>query len=439
MSHVSTGFDAPVTRDRTVLAAVGVPLVLVAGILAVSPNFRLVSGPEAEPFGGDVLHEWTGAWVLTHGERSRLYDLDYVRSVQHDPAVVGFEWDRNAYLPMVYPPFWYLVLSPLGSLPLPVAAVVWTLLTTTCLVGAAFVLLRWQGEQPGTLRAEWALLAAAAFAPVILSLSSGQKGTLLLLLFGSTFVLLDRKRPFLAGLVFGLVAFKPQLTLVVGFTMLFKRQWRFLAGGVTTGAVLVGLSFLAGADLCGDYFALVAGMGNYVQTGGYDLAEAHCWWGSTQLLLGGWPDGVVKGVVVALTLWTLALVVRVARRPFAYGSPTFALQFASLVVATLVTSPHLYTYDLTLLLLPLFLVASVALDPRHSLGRTLPAVGVLLYVAVGLSPRLAAATGLQLSVLLMLALLDLLGREATGCSELSESPADQGSGTSVRQVARSVR
>lgn len=389
------------------LVVLCVPVLLVAVILLRSPNFQMSSGPQAEPFGGDYIQEWTGGWMLHNGDRSRFYDPAYISTVEHDSARIGFEWDQDAYLPMVYPPFWYLLVSPLSGLPLTSGAVVWTWLMAAALVGALLLLRQWLIKVHGDLNHSPAVLLAASllvYPPLIESLGSGQKGTLLLLLFTATFVLLDGRRPFWAGVVFALVAFKPQLTLVIGVAMLLKREWRFIAGGVTMGTILVGLSFAAGGDLCRQYFELCSGMGEYVKTGGYDLHKAHCWWGACQLLLGGAPDGIIKACAGAGSLVTIALLASILRGELAFGTGSFARQFAALTIATLLLSPHLFTYDLTLLLLALFLLTCGpgALDARF---RWLP---VVMFVVAGLSADLARSTGVQISVLLMLGLLVLV-------------------------------
>jgi len=407
------------------LVVVAVPVLLTVAILLGSPNFRLASGPEAEPFGGDFIQEWTGGWMLWNGDTSRFYETAYISSIEHDTSLIGFEWDTDGYLPMVYPPFWYLLISPFSKLPLTVGAVLWTWLMTGALVGSLWLMRRWlsqdmchgcvsraeterrvtssHGWNSRGTQAVFLIFAIALFvyAPLIESLGSGQKGTLLLLLFTATFVLLDRKRPFTAGLVFGLVAFKPQLTLVIGFAMLFNRQWRFIAGGVTMGVVLVGLSFVAGTDLCRQFFQLCTGMGDYVQTGGYDLHKAHCWWGACQLLLDGAPVWLIKACAAAGSLLTIGLLAKALRGRIESGTGEFARQFAALTVATLLLSPHLFTYDLTLLLLPIFLltIGPGALDAQW---KWMP---IAMFVIAGQSAAIAQTTGLQLSVLMMLGLL----------------------------------
>ncbi len=80
--------------------------------------------------------------------------------------------------------------------------------------------------------------------------------------------------------------------------------------------------------------------------------------------------------------------------------------------ATLVTSPHLYTYDLTVLLLPAWLVGCTLL-PHFShvsaAGRWLLALTVGLLFGAGVSVQLAELMPIQLTVVAMLACVWILG------------------------------
>ena len=49
-----------------------------------------------------------------------------------------------------------------------------------------------------------------------------------------------------AGIVFGLMFFKPQLTLVIAVTMLMKREWQFVLGMLSTATVFLSLSLTLG-------------------------------------------------------------------------------------------------------------------------------------------------------------------------------------------------
>jgi hypothetical protein len=75
-----------------------------------------------------------------------------------------------------------------------------------------------------------------------------------------------------------------------------------------------------------------------------------------------------------------------------------------MIVATVLLSPHLYTYDLTVLLLPLGLAAarrSIGFQPVRDPSPALLWLALFIFCLAGLSPKVAAATGIQLSVPLM--------------------------------------
>ena len=77
-----------------------------------------------------------------------------------------------------------------------------------------------------------------------------------------------------------------------------------------------------------------------------------------------------------------------------------------MVFATVLLSPHLYTYDLTILLLPMLMVGAVAMQHYHQSNcRLLIWALVLLFAFTGLSELIAAKTAVQLSVPLLVAIM----------------------------------
>jgi hypothetical protein len=84
-----------------------------------------------------------------------------------------------------------------------------------------------------------------------------------------------------------------------------------------------------------------------------------------------------------------------------------------LVAATVLLSPHLFTYDLTILLLPMFLVVvEVAgrAEVPATVCRWLVASLVTLFVLPGVSVPIASATGVQLTVPVLLMMLFLVAQ-----------------------------
>ena len=429
-STFSTIASSHPTPRRPSRAAWLIAAAFLATLYATSPNFRWQAMSEkADLFGGDFLQEWVGGHIVRHGDYERFYDPQYASEIEHDPSLVGFTWDGSRYLPMVYPPFYYALVSPFSALPYPVAVAVWSLLLLSCLLFTHLTLVRAlgvgrllhasRGTATGPLQIlsaqpAWLLVLALLFPPLIESLVSCQKSVIVLLLFTATYALLRCSRHFTAGAVFGLVAFKPQLALVVPFVMLFKGQWRFIAGGLTTGLALGILSLLLGTDVCGQYVAFATGTADYMSNAGYDLHKSHCLFGFFALLLPGASTSVVKTLTVAAGAGTILLMAHTLRGRLDTTTPAFKRSFVAMCVATLLLSPHLFTYDLTLLLLPFALL--LPWNSENDGGRTRAAIGILaaaLFLLPSVSVSVAARTGFQATVPCMVALLALMPRIET--------------------------
>ena len=63
-----------------------------------------------------------------------------------------------------------------------------------------------------------------AFPAVFLNAAHGQNGFLSAALLGGGLLIMDR-RPLLAGVCFGAMAFKPHLALAIPFALIFARRW----------------------------------------------------------------------------------------------------------------------------------------------------------------------------------------------------------------------
>src|SRR5262249_15252789 len=95
-------------------------------------------------------------------------------------------------------------------------------------------------SQGGTSPAEdrlWVLLAVA-FPAVFVNLGHGQNGLLTAALLGGALALLEA-RPILAGLLFGLLAYKPQFGLMIPLALVAGGYWRTIAAAAVTGALVV--------------------------------------------------------------------------------------------------------------------------------------------------------------------------------------------------------
>jgi hypothetical protein len=364
------------------------------------------------PFGGDFLSEWTAGYIVREGNASRLYDQAYVSEVQHDPGKVGIDFEKNSLLLLFYPPAYYLLVMPFSLLPIQLAAMLFCCVMAGCLIAAAALAARTCPDHPRAFA--WMVFVSFLFFPMIHSLNTGQKGTLWLLIFTAVLVLLHAKRSFTAGLVFGLLALKPPLAIVLGLAMLVKGQWRFLGGCAISVFGVVALSFAFGPDTFMRFLDTATHAPDFTLRPDYPLETEHTLYGFFAMLLRGHATAfVIKTLAALMALATLVVLWRLLRGPLEIGSEWFTIQFAGITLATVLASPKLLTYDMTIVLLPIFLFARLAaLRPAwieiHRTKLILAAVG--LFIVCSSAPWIAQATHFHLDTVVLLGVLAFLSQ-----------------------------
>ena len=396
--------------------ALGLLIGLLGCMFLASANFRAPRTPDDPLPGGDYVVFHVAGRVILAGASHRLYDFTFIRQFQHDPSVIAYAWNVDAFVHYVYPPFFAWFCVPFACLPFSAGAVAWTLAMTGCLLIALAVLLR---ASPGGLAYfGWALLACLAYRPLLTSIYSGQNGTLSLLILTLVYVNLRAGRPGCAGLIFAGLAFKPHLTILIAVAMFCSRQWRFLAGAIAGGILLFAASLAVSPTATFDYVRLAPTMSRFIDMPGMPLERMTCWYGLWRLLLAGQPLHHAQIATVIASAVTLVVLVRVMGGSLNPSSKRFAGQYAALVLATTAVSPHLLDYDLTLLLLPIYLLATGdgqhALDPSALRPRLW---ALVLFVVASFSPAVAGLTGFQIIVpvvfVTLLAMARNFGRESS--------------------------
>ena len=93
------------------------------------------------------------------------------------------------------------------------------------------------------------LLLAVAYPAVFVNLGHGHNGFLTAALMGGALVHLDR-RPWLAGILFGLLAYKPQFGLMIPLVLVVTGRWRTIAAAAATVLALAAATTLVfGVDV----------------------------------------------------------------------------------------------------------------------------------------------------------------------------------------------
>ncbi|QZO02225.1 glycosyltransferase family 87 protein [Chenggangzhangella methanolivorans] len=200
-----------------------------------------------------------------------------------------------------------------------------------------------RGRDPPDLQALGRRADRPRLPAVAMNVAFGQNGFLTAGLLGAGLALLDR-RPVAAGILIGLLTYKPQFGALIPIALLACGHWRAIASAAATALAAAGAATLAfGAEVWPAFLASTKLTNHAVlEMGWANFAELVSPFGVSRWLgLGYWSAWMVQGAVMA----TLAALVWSAwRRPGADG-PKRALLAAGCVAA----SPYAYVYDLTTL------------------------------------------------------------------------------------------
>ncbi len=283
--------------------------------------------------------------IVRSGHAARLYDYDYQQQVQN--TLVGW---RAAALPFLYPPFAALQFVPFSLASYRAAFFVQLILNLLLLLLVAWLL---RSSLPAFRERHWVLLPAlyGCLFGVSIALMQGQISFLLLLIYSCGYLLMQRHRPFAAGLLLSLSLMKFQLILPVMLLFFVWRQWRIVAGFLVgaIGPASISLAMVGPVGLA-DYWHSILGIAS---KGAANAIAAKARYGmfptdmpNLRGLTYGLSHGAPWGQLLNIVLCLLVLGWAARQR----ASVLIALPAAMLV------SYHLQPHDLTLLLLPLSFV-----------------------------------------------------------------------------------
>jgi Glycosyltransferase family 87 len=182
--------------------------------------------------GHDFINVWGGPQLAFDGRLATLFDL----STYHQ-AIGELFGQPIPFHNWSYPPFTLVAFWPLAQLPYFWALAVWTIGLFTAF--AAVTLSRIDPED--RLKA---LIVLAAAPACLINTICGQNGFLSAVLMLGGILSIDR-RPILAGVLFGLLTFKPHLGIVLPFALLALGAWRvmFTASLTVAALVLISIAF----------------------------------------------------------------------------------------------------------------------------------------------------------------------------------------------------
>jgi hypothetical protein len=350
--------------------------------------------------GVDFLQFYASAWLVAHGRSADLYDFKAFAAQL--PALVPAAGDL-LYLP-IYPPQLALLMAPLGALSYVPALLAWSSVSVAAYVSTVALAFRWIPGLQTWRRVGWPL--SLGFPPFLLLVAHGQIATIALPLLLLAWVAFHRRRPLLVGLALGSLAFKPTLGVFAMTALFLMPSWRLLAGVVAGIALQGGLvAVTLGTGPLTAYHAVLRELVHAAGQFEPKLWAMHSLRGAAYLAFGESAAGTAVYVVgIGVALWWSRQAWRRHEAPLA--------RFAVLGVAGVLLNPHLYVYDLVLLLVPLGCLTAWLLGRRSAADER---IGLVAYSVVWL-PLLgpvAMYTRLQLTPAVLLLLLWLMSRAST--------------------------
>lgn len=297
------------------------------GIAAVSYHFDVLFP--------DFLVFHAAARAVIEGKPSIVYDTAALTDLQNTLYAARLPFELG-FRPFLYPPIWLLGVLPFGLLPVGIAIAAFLALTAAlCTLVLRMLKFGWPTV--------FAILIAPAAIWVVLA---GQNTFLSIALLYGGLALLER-RPIVAGVLLGLLAYKPQVWLLVPVALLAARAWRpLLALAVTVAIASITTLLLFGDTL---WLAFLDSAAQATDGAVASTMHARVLIQMITLLAAAKTLGLSDGLAMALQLAGSALAVSAVVWAFA-RYPASHERSAIVVTATFLISPYTLNYDLLLLM-----------------------------------------------------------------------------------------
>jgi hypothetical protein len=371
MLTMLTTADAWITRERVRNYSLMLAAAYLLAMAAIVLSLRHGLDPFGKPLGADFIIFYSASSLALKGHATQAYAAPALLAVQRTLAgpIDGlFLW--------CYPPTFQLPILPLALAPYRLAFAIWMAATGGLYLAMTRLI----------ARDRLALVLALGFTGVFMNLAQGQNGFLTTALLGGGLLLLDR-RPWLAGALLGLLAIKPHFGLLLPLLLAAGGRWRSFAGAAVSAVLLCLLATaMFGPDAWRAFFAALPSVSKSFAAGRVPLAKAPTLFATVRLLGGPAPVALAADLLFAAPFVVATLIAW--RRP-----GPLKLKAGLAVLATLLTSPYLFDYDLMLLAIPLGALLSQPRPWRWPAGGR--SVAALLFLTPILVEPIAQATHLQ--------------------------------------------
>lgn len=377
------------TRSRLRLWSGGFLIGFAVAIIFLFATAHGLNDYKNRPLGTDFSDVYTAGTFALDGSPQAAFDP--LRHYEQEKATFGVE---TPFYGWHYPPFFLLIAEALAAIPYLPALILWQA-ATLALYLAALQLLLHNGPVPGIARDPLWVLCALAFPAVFVNLTHGQNGFLTAALFAGALALLDKRR-IAAGVLFGLLAYKPQFGILIPLALAATARWRTFASAAVTVIALVGVATLAfGIDIWSVFLNSMSFSRTVVlEQGGTGFEKIQSAFAVVRLL-----GGSVYAGYAAQTFVTTAVASNLFLLWRSRANQT--AKNAGLCLAVMLATPYCLDYDMVLLAPTIALLAA---EGRARGFHPYEAAGLAALWFVPIATRsFAGLTGIPLGFLVMAA------------------------------------
>jgi alpha-1,2-mannosyltransferase len=392
------------TRERMRLWALAVLAASVAGLLYLLATSNGLNDYQNRPLGTDFSNVYAAGTYVLEGHAALPFDWP----AQHAREQAIFGADTPFY-GWHYPPFFLFVAAALALLPYTPALAVWQGATLLLYLGAIRAIVRRTWPAVGADRL--VPLLALAFPAVFINIGHGHNGFLTAALLGAALALLDR-RPALAGLLFGLIAYKPQFGLLIPLVLVATGRWRaFVAASLTVAALAAVTTAAFGMEVWQAFAAsLTPTRVEVLEAGSTGWHKIQSVFSVVRMWGGGVPLAyAAQGLVTVLAAAALCWLWR--------SRAAYPLKAAALAIAAILATPYSLDYDF------MVLAVAIAFLGADGLARGFApwekSALALMWAMPLVARTLAEHTAIPLGVPVMMLVFALLMKRAIGDRALS--------------------
>ena len=339
----------------------------IAWVLALLVGWLLfngwIIGPDGRVRSIDFCWIWMSGKFAVSSNPALIYDPAAFTAAKRTFLGTG----ECRFLNFGYPPTLLFFTYSLGLLPYITAFAVWIVATTVLYLAAVYVIM------PRPV----AVIAALTPMAVPVNVLLGHNGFLTAGLIGLSLVFVER-RPWLSGMFFGLLTYKPHFGILFPFVFLASRNWRVLASA-TAMSVLLGVA--AGIEFgyqgWPSFIDLLHHRNSSLSPDGVDLTLQSVygllrWAGASTWL--SWIAHLTVAMVVAIAVCAV------------WASPIpQSLKAAIVCIGAVTVTPYVLQYDLCILSIAVAFLVKDGLSrgflPGERTAILICLVGLLLWFA----------------------------------------------------------